>query len=548
MRADASEIVKAIDAVIAKEIRIGRAAATLGFSVRHLRRLLHRYLEDGPDGVKSRHQGRPGSRLPDALKDETIEIVTRLYPDFGPTLASEKLLERHHIRVSRETLRKWMIAAGLWQDCGVRRGRLHQLREPSPRRGMLVQIDGSHHKWFESRGPKCALIVFIDDATSELGCLHFAESESALAYMVGLQKFIERKGKPVALFSDRHSVFHNRHANLDRTDGTTQFGAVLNRLQIAMICAETSQAKGRVERVNRTLQDRLLKELRLRDISTIDAANEFANEYIEMFNSKFAKPPINPIDAYSSCDAPEVSRWIRWEETRKVSQMLAFQYNKVRFILDDTPMARRAVGKSVVVCEYPDGRVVVEFEGQALSYRWFDKLRRVNQPVVDSKDLELLIDRIDRDHENRNALACPIPTFSGPELSVCQSDPASNDEDGNLSIESVLVGEPPLAVEPGQSSLDLEWASRTRTPCAKRKVSRNLTFQYKNVRYILTETPEIRLLIGEYVEIHETTAGNILVENFTLAASRRRPPIHHRKPQSLGLSSGLSGRVFHTLV
>lgn len=532
MRVDVQEIARALDAVIAKEIKIGRAAATLGFSRRHLLRLLDRYVEEGPGGLISRHKGQPGSGFSDSQKSEAVRIVTELYPDFGPTFASEKLEERHDFQVSRETLRGWMIEAGVWQDRYARRRRIQQLREPSPRRGMLVQVDGSHHRWFEKRGPSCVLIVFIDDATSELGCLHFAESENTLAYMVGLQKFIDRLGKPLALFSDKHSVFYSSHANLDRTSGTTQFGAVLNRLRISMICAETSQAKGRVERSNRTLQDRLVKELRLREISTIEAANEFADEYMDMFNAKFAKAPLNPIDAYQACvSSEEVSHWIRWEETRKVSQMLALNYNKVRFMLDDSARARRTIGKDVTVCEYPDGRVIIEHDGQALPYRTFDKLRRVSRPdVVDSKELTVIVDRMDQDLDPDDLEPA---SRSSPEIEGVPGDDNSPTGDHG---EAVNVEGAPAAKMHGEAAGETVTAQDASSRL--RKVSRNLSFQFRNLRFVLAETDENRQLIGEYVEVIETPTDGVVVRrgNELLkwtavpAGSKRSPRIEEVTP------------------
>src|SRR4029077_3312987 len=178
-------------------------------------------------------------------------------PGLWPTLAAEKLAELHDIHLARETVRQWMITAGLWKD---RRARLKAVHQPRYRRdclGELIQIDGSEHWWFEGRGPRCTLLVYIDDATSRLMHLQFVESESTFDYFAATRTYLERYGKPVAFYSDKHGVFRVNRKDAIGGDGMTQFGRALHALNIDIICANSSQAKGRVERANGTLQDRL---------------------------------------------------------------------------------------------------------------------------------------------------------------------------------------------------------------------------------------------------------------------------------------------------
>src|ERR1700761_1619566 len=184
--------------------------------------------------------------------------IRQWYWDFGPTLAAEKLHEDHGVVVGRETLRQWMIADGLWRDRKQRK-RIHRLRRECV--GELVQVDGSEHWWFEDRGPQCTLLVFVDDATSRLMHLQFIESESTFAYFHAARAYLEAWGKPVAFYSDKHGVFRVNHPGALGGDGMTQFGRALHALNIDIICANSSPAKGRVERANKTLQDRLVKEL-----------------------------------------------------------------------------------------------------------------------------------------------------------------------------------------------------------------------------------------------------------------------------------------------
>jgi hypothetical protein len=208
-------------------------------------------------------------------------IIRERYSDFGPTLAAEKLAELHGIDLARETVRQWMLAAGLWKD---RRARLRPVHQPRYRRdcvGELVQIDGSEHWWFEGRGPQCTLLVYIDDATSRLMHLQFVESESTFDYFAATRAYLERHGKPVAFYSDKHGVFRVNKKDAVGGDGMTQFGRALHALNIDIICANSSQAKGRVERANGTLQDRLVKEMRLCGIDTIAAGNAFLPAFID---------------------------------------------------------------------------------------------------------------------------------------------------------------------------------------------------------------------------------------------------------------------------
>ncbi|NTE28323.1 ISNCY family transposase, partial [Agrobacterium tumefaciens] len=202
--------------------------------------------------------------------------------------------------------------------------------------GELVQIDGSHHWWLENRGPKCALLVYIDDATGKLLHLRFAGSENTFDYLHATKAYLQQWGKPLAFYSDKHGVFRSTHASQkDRTGGLTQFGRALYELNIDIICANTPQAKGRVERANQTLQDRLVKELRLRGIDTIEAANHYVPEFIADFNARFGKPPRNQKDMHRPLAAHEnLDGAMCRKEVRTLSQALTLRYDKVLFILD----------------------------------------------------------------------------------------------------------------------------------------------------------------------------------------------------------------------
>jgi hypothetical protein len=228
-------------------LRVSDACVLIGLQRRQVFRLLRGLKQDGPASLLSKRRGRPSNhRLPGEVRTLALSIVREQYADFGPTLAAEKLAEHHGCSVSRETLRGWMIADGLWQD---RRHRLPVSHQPRRRRdclGELVQLDGSEHVWFEDRGPPCTLLAFVDDATSRLMQLRFVTSESAFDYFRSTRAYLEEHGKPVAFYSDKHGIFRVNSKDAVGGDGVTQFGRALLALNIDIICANSPQAKGRI--------------------------------------------------------------------------------------------------------------------------------------------------------------------------------------------------------------------------------------------------------------------------------------------------------------
>ena len=318
-----------------------------------------------------------------------LEIIRTNYHDFGPTLAAEKLAELHEINVSKETLRNWMIVAGLWESRVERKKRVQQPRNRRECFGELIQIDGSLHWWFEDRGPRCSLLVFIDDATSKIVQLRFAPSESTFDYFHAARAYIDQYGKPIAFYSDKHTVFRTPKTARKTGNGMSQFGRALNELNIDIICANSPQAKGRVERANKTLQDRLVKELRLRNISTIESANDYVPTFVEAFNAKFAKLPRNEKDVHRPLAQHEnLDNAMCVKSERTLSNSLTLLYDKVMFILEPSDITAELSRKRVTVCDYPDGRIEIEYRGVLLPYRTFDKIREVNRAsVVENKRL-----------------------------------------------------------------------------------------------------------------------------------------------------------------
>lgn len=381
--------VKAIRAYIAGELKAKDLQTSLKVSRAAMYRMVDRYREFGPDGLVSRKAGNRNRAYPTEHRERVMGIVRGLYSDFGPTLAAEKLKEDHNILISTEILRQWMKQDGLWVDRARRKPRIFSPRKPRDRRGELVQVDGSYHRWFEKRGDKSCLIVFVDDATSELKVLRLVEHETSYNYMVCLKLYIERFGRPLALFSDRHSFFRSTNPTGTGVITPTQFSRACARLDIRVICAKTPQAKGRVERANRTLQDRLVKELRLRNISTVQQANIYLEEYRLDHNSRFARAPADPDNAHLPKPNAELSSLLTYTVKRKVFKDLTVSFNKTRIILEDSELSRKAIGKYATVALSLEGDLEVLFDEMPLPFRVFDKIRRVDDgpQVVDHKRL-----------------------------------------------------------------------------------------------------------------------------------------------------------------
>jgi hypothetical protein len=350
------------------------AASRLSLSDRHVRRLVETFVRDGPVGLASRHRGRRSNRRsPDELRTRALLLIRDCYRDFGPTLAREKLGELHGVSVSVETLRKWMIEDGLWTP---RRARLRAVHRPRLRRacrGELIQIDGSEHAWFEGRAPRCTLLVFVDDATSELMELRFAPTESTFEYFTSVRRYLGHHGRPVAFYSDKASIFRvNREGH--GGDGLTQFGRAMQDLNIDVMCANSAAAKGRVERAHKTMQDRLVKELRLAGVSSMAEGNQFLDGFKADYNRRFRKSPQSSHDAHRPLQALEpLADVFRCQVDRKVSGALTLHYKRVMYLLDDSEVARRARGNQVRIFEAEDGTVSIRFDGQDLPAHAFPK-------------------------------------------------------------------------------------------------------------------------------------------------------------------------------
>jgi len=254
----------------------------------------------------------------------------------------------------------------------------------------LIQIDGSEHRWFEDRAAPCTLLVFIDDATSKLMQLRFVPSESTDSYFQALRGYLQSHGCPVAFYSDKHSVFRVLRRDAKGGQGMTQFGRALAELNIEILCANSSQAKGRVERVNRTLQDRLVKELRLAGISGIETGNEFLSGFVERFNEKFTIRAARPDNLHRPLNVSpsRLNDILCYREQRYIGAQLSFHYDRKQIILERNEVSESLAGKYVELYDNADGPLEVRWNGITLPYRVFSKDQRVNHTaIVENKRL-----------------------------------------------------------------------------------------------------------------------------------------------------------------
>jgi len=411
MSAKERERLRAIEAVRERRLTQQVAAERLGLSVRQVKRLCRAFRRRGAAGLVSRKRGRPSNRrIGRAEQRRFVQLVRRYYSDFGPTLAAEYLAERHGYRYSVETLRQWMITAGLWQPKRAARRAVFQLRERRHALGELVQIDGSNHPWFEQRAPRCCLLAFIDDASGRLQYAQFVPVESTRAYLQALHAYVSHYGRPVAFYSDRHSIF-TKHDPED--PAPTQFERALRALDIEPILALTPQAKGRVERSFQTLQDRLVKALRLEGIASLAAANAFLPRFLARYNTRFARAPLDSRDAHRPVGMPpERLDWLCCEQfPRTLSRALSCQFRGQLYVVDTGGApAYHLRHTTITVCDPGASQpVVLLHAGKPLPYRRFDKHALPPPRVADDKTLDQLVDAARHRQTKRSSAHKPPP-------------------------------------------------------------------------------------------------------------------------------------------
>jgi transposase len=384
----------------AKRLSQAEASGMLGISVRQVKRLYRAYRQKGAQGLVSQKRGKASNhRLDQAVVDQARDLLYARYRDFGPTLAHEKLVEQHGLRISDERVRQLMIAEGLWKPKRAKRAEAHQLRERRACFGELVQIDGSDHAWFEERGPRCTLLVMIDDATGQLGALWFVEHESFFGYAAAARHYFARYGRPVAFYSDKHGIFRvNQGQGAGTGAGITQFGRAMQELDIQIVCANTPQAKGRVERANQTLQDRLVKELRLAGISDPTAGNVFLEAFRQDFNRRFAVVPRSSHDAHRPLQAKDdLERILSHQATRTLTKNLTVQYEREIYQIQTDRPGYALRNATVLVCQKASGEIAILYQNRPLAYTLFQRQPRQGV-VVTAKTIDAELHHPEKAH------------------------------------------------------------------------------------------------------------------------------------------------------
>lgn len=370
-------------------------AALLKLSIRQTKRLWQRYRMYGPKGLISKHRGRPSNNmLPKELRGNVLFLIKNKYVDFGPTFLQEKLCEVEKIEVSRETLRKMMIVEGIWKGRKRKLAPIHQSRERRASLGELVQIDGSPHDWFEGRADKCCLLAYIDDAAGKIQQLHFEPTETTEGYFKATRSYIKKHGIPLAFYSDRNAIFRvNRPEVFLEND--TQFGRAMKQLGVELICANSPQAKGRVERLNKTLQDRLIKELRLRGISDIKTANEYLPVFIEDYNRRFAVVPRSETNVHKKVALAEeaLDLIFSFQDERKLSKNLEISYKNTIYQIKVFGKGYTLRHANVLISEGLDGAISIIYKGRKLKYQILKKQRHAAE-VLCSKNLNARVDEL----------------------------------------------------------------------------------------------------------------------------------------------------------
>ena len=359
---------KAVQSAMDGHITQVTAAGMLGLSGRQVRRLVKVIREEGEKGIIHGLRGRPSNRrIAEEVRQEVLSLYGERYPDFGPTLAAEKLLEREGIRISDETLRKWLIGAGLWKK---RRKRWisRQLRKRKECFGQMVQLDGSHHDWLEGRGPKLVLMGYIDDATNTVYG-RFYDYEGTLPALDSFKRYVEKYGLPLSVYLDCHTTYKSPKKDTEwdaalGRESLSQFERAMKEFGVEVIHALSPQAKGRIERLFGVLQDRLVKEMRLRGIRTKEEANAFLEEYLPRYNERFTVCPAEETDLHVKLPASlDLDEYLCIKTERTVKNDNTVVLNGRWYQLEDQG------GKKAVLQERLDGSLRILSKGVSLKYR-----------------------------------------------------------------------------------------------------------------------------------------------------------------------------------
>ena len=349
-----------IEQAIEKRINQKEGAQRLGISERHFRRMIRRYRKQGEEGLVSGHRRKASNnRMKEAKRAEIKEFINDpIFEGFGPTLLNEKLEQYRGIKISKESMRQIMIEEKKHTPKIKKTKTLHLPRERRERCGELVQIDGSYHAWLEERAAKACLLLFVDDATSAVLAAKFVDYESFYAYGELCKTYFRSSGLPVAFYSDKFSVFRVNSRSGIHKEAITQFSRSLNTLGIELICANSPQAKGRVERANETFQDRLVKELRLQRIDNYQDANAYLPTFLDFYNRKFAVLPRSVENVHTTLDPTiDLDFLFAIHDTRTITKSLQIRFNGITYQIITNRLAQYLYGREVLIIEEQSGAI-----------------------------------------------------------------------------------------------------------------------------------------------------------------------------------------------
>ncbi|MBA2727743.1 MAG: ISNCY family transposase [Parachlamydiaceae bacterium] len=380
MNSNESKIHHYLEHVKNKSITLITAAELLQLSYRQTKRLWKEYRAFGVKGLISKKRGVPSNRkIPDKHRSEIAQIITRKYPDFKPEFATEMLREHHGIMFSSETIRLIMIEYKIWFP---RKGKgvVHQRRSRRLCVGELVQTDASDHLWFEDRGPRCHLYIIIDDATSEIIKGYFELEETTKGYFTVFEMYFREKGLPLSIYCDKRGTFK---VNQGKKKNLTQFGRAMKELGIEIIYAHSPQAKGRVERAFKTLQDRLIREMRLNNISTIDEGNAYFPTYLAKHNLKYGIAPANPHNAHLPLKNNKALKYILCNKYQRiVSKNLEVNFDNKIYQIHADKESNHLRNTKIDVIETMKGEIYLEHRGKKIQIKGNNESLPVSLPKV----------------------------------------------------------------------------------------------------------------------------------------------------------------------
>jgi len=359
--------------IVDQQITGKQAAQRLGLSLRQIRRMIASYREKGAAGLVHGNRGRkPNNRVDETVREKIIGLSKKEYQDYNDSHFTEELAEKHAVEVSRSTVRRLRRQAGQGSPRKHRSPKHRRRRERREQAGMLLQTDGSRHDWLEGRGPWLTLIAYIDDATNEVLGATFREEEDAAGYFLGLQAICLSQGVPAAIYADRHTIFQNpTKASLEQElleeRPKSQFGRLLDELGIELMAAQSPQAKGRIERLWQTLQDRLVKALREAGATKREEANQVLVSFLPKFNQHFRLEPAQAVTAYVPWPKEyQVENFFCFKHLRTVTNDNTIPFDGHRLQIPPSPQRQSYAKASVEVWQHLDGRLEVRYQGQSL--------------------------------------------------------------------------------------------------------------------------------------------------------------------------------------